>query len=160
MLALRSLVYTIIIPGTVTVLIPYLILSGRGERIAQPWGVLQVLGLVGMAVGATILLRCIWEFMATGRGTLAPIDPPKELVVRGLYRYVRNPMYLGAFILLLGEAAFFESFPVLLYAVAWFMTINLIVLLYEEPVLRRRFGDSYERYAAAVHRWVPRRPAG
>jgi len=160
MLALRSLVYTIIIPGTVTVLIPYLILSGRGERIAQPWAVLQVLGLVGMAVGATILLRCIWEFMATGRGTLAPIDPPKELVVRGLYRYVRNPMYLGAFILLLGEAAFFESFPVLLYAVAWFMTINLIVLLYDEPVLRRRFGDSYERYAAAVHRWVPRRPAG
>jgi protein-S-isoprenylcysteine O-methyltransferase Ste14 len=150
MLALRSLVYTIIIPGTVTVLIPYLILSGRGERIAQPWGVLQVLGLVGMAV---------WEFMATGRGTLAPIDPPKELVVRGLYRYVRNPMYLGAFILLLGEAAFSQSFPMLLYAVAWFMIINLIVLLYEEPVLRRRFGDSFERYAAAVHRWVPRRPA-
>jgi protein-S-isoprenylcysteine O-methyltransferase Ste14 len=159
MLALRSLVYTIIIPGTVTVLIPYLILSGRGERIAQPWGVLQVLGLVGMAVGVTILPRCIWEFMATGRGTLAPIDPPKELVVRGLYRYVRNPMYLGAFILLLGEAAFSQSFPMLLYAVAWFMIINLIVLLYEEPVLRRRFGDSFERYAAAVHRWVPRRPA-
>ena len=107
MLALRSLLYTIIIPGTVTVLIPYLILSGRGERIPQPWGVLQVLGLVAVVLGATILLRCILEFMVIGRGTLAPVDPPTQLVVRGLYRYVRNPMYLGAFILLLGEAALF-----------------------------------------------------
>jgi hypothetical protein len=98
MLALRSLVYTIIIPGTVTVLIPYLILSGRGERIAQPWGVLQVLGLVGMAVGVTILPRCIWEFMATGRGTLAPIDRPKELVVRRLTEETGwvAPMSLGS----------------------------------------------------------------
>jgi protein-S-isoprenylcysteine O-methyltransferase Ste14 len=159
MLALRSLLYTIIIPGTVTVLIPYLILSGRDGRIPQPWGVLQLLGLVAMVLGATILLRCIWEFMVTGRGTLAPVDPPTQLVVRGLYRYVRNPMYLGAFILLLGEAALFESLQVLLYAVAWFVIINLIVLLYEEPVLHRRFGDSYERYTAAVRRWLPSRPA-
>jgi protein-S-isoprenylcysteine O-methyltransferase Ste14 len=87
------------------------------------------------------------------------VDPPTQLVVRGLYRYVRNPMYLGAFSLLLGEAALFESLPVLLYAVAWFMIINLIVLLYEEPVLHRRFGHSYERYTAAVRRWLPSRPA-
>ncbi len=79
--------------------------------------------------------------------------------MRGLYRYVRNPMYLGAFTLLLGEAALFESSAVLLYAVAWFIIINLIVLFGEEPVLRRRFGDSYERYTVAVRRWVPTRPA-
>jgi protein-S-isoprenylcysteine O-methyltransferase Ste14 len=158
MLALRSLLYTIIIPGTITVLIPYLILSGRAERIAQPWGVLQVLGLGTVALGATILLRCIWEFMVTGRGTLAPVDPPTQLVVRGLYRYVRNPMYLGAFILLLGEAALFQSLPLLQYAVAWFIIINLIVLFHEEPVLRRRFGESYERYIRSVHRWLPRKP--
>jgi protein-S-isoprenylcysteine O-methyltransferase Ste14 len=158
MLALRSLLYTIILPGTVTVLIPYLIVSGNGERIPQQRGLFQVLGLAGGVVGATILLRCIWEFMVTGRGTLAPVDPPTELVVRGLYRYVRNPMYLGAFTLLLGEAAFFESFLLLLYAVAWFTIINLVVMLYEEPVLHRRFGDSYERYVRSVDRWVPTRP--
>ena len=158
MLALRSLFYTLVIPGTVTVLIPYLIVSGRGEQDARPWSLLQVLGLVAAALGAAVLLRCIWEFMVTGRGTLAPVDPPTQLVVRGLYRYVRNPMYLGAFILLVGEAAFFESLPLLLYAVSWFMIINLIVLLYEEPVLHRRFGDSYEQYTAAVRRWVPTKP--
>jgi protein-S-isoprenylcysteine O-methyltransferase Ste14 len=157
MLALRSLFYTIIIPGTVTVLVPYLIISGRGERIAEPWGLLQVLGLVAGVLGATILLRCIWEFMVTGRGTLAPVDPPTQLVVRGLYRYVRNPMYLGAFTLLLGEAALFESSAVLLYAVAWFAIVNLIVHFYEEPVLRHRFGDSYERYVRSVNRWLPSR---
>jgi protein-S-isoprenylcysteine O-methyltransferase Ste14 len=159
MLALRSLLYTIIIPGTVTVLIPYLIVSGRGEHIPHPLGPLQVVGLLAALLGATILLRCIWEFMVTGRGTLAPIDPPTELVVRGLYRYVRNPMYLGAFTLMLGEAALFESVAVLLYAVAWFIIINLIVYFHEEPVLRRRFGESYERYTAMVSRWIPTKPA-
>ncbi len=159
MLALRSLLYTIIIPGTVTVLIPYLIVSGSGERIDHPWGLLQIVGLIAALAGATILLRCIWEFMVTGRGTLAPIDPPTQLVVGGLYCYVRNPMYLGAFTLMLGEAAFFESLLVLLYAVTWFMIVNMIVLLHEEPVLRRRFGESYERYVRSVHRWVPTRPA-
>ena len=139
-------------------LIPYLIVSGRGERITQPWGPLQVLGLLAAVFGASILLRCIWEFMVTGRGTLAPVDPPTQLVVRGLYRYVRNPMYLGAFIMLLGEAALFESLALLQYAVAWFVIINLIVLFREEPVLRRRFGDSYDRYVRSVHRWLPTKP--
>jgi protein-S-isoprenylcysteine O-methyltransferase Ste14 len=158
MLALRSLLYTIALPGTVIVLIPYLIASAQGDRIPQPWGPLQVVGLVAALVGATILLRCIWEFMVTGRGTLAPVDPPTELVVRGLYRYVRNPMYLGAFTLMLGEAALFESVAVLLYAVAWFVIINLIVYFHEEPVLGRRFGDSYQRYTESVRRWVPSQP--
>jgi protein-S-isoprenylcysteine O-methyltransferase Ste14 len=157
MLALRSLLYTIIIPGTVTLLIPYLIVSGRDER-TQPWGLNQVLGAVAAVLGALVLLRCIWEFMVTGRGTLAPVDPPTQLIVRGLYRYVRNPMYLGAFIMLLGEAALFQSLPLLQYAVAWFIIINLIVLFHEEPVLRRRFGESYERYIRSVHRWLPRKP--
>src|SRR5215210_1615674 len=158
MLALRSLLYTIALPGTVIVLIPYLIVSSQGERIPYPWGPLQVIGVIAALLGATILLRCIWEFMVTGRGTLAPIDPPTELVVRGLYRYVRNPMYLGAFTLMLGEAALFESGAVLLYGVAWFSIVNLIVLFHEEPVLWRRFGDSYERYLRSVNRWVPTRP--
>jgi protein-S-isoprenylcysteine O-methyltransferase Ste14 len=158
MLGLRSLLYTILIPGTVTVLIPYLIVSATGATVAAPLEIHQVLGLLAIALGAAILLRCIWEFMVTGRGTLAPVDPPTQLVVRGLYRYVRNPMYLGALTLMLGEAALFESSAVLLYAVAWFAIVNLIVLFHEEPVLRRRFGDSYERYTASVRRWIPIEP--
>jgi protein-S-isoprenylcysteine O-methyltransferase Ste14 len=111
-----------------------------------------------MATGAAIVLRCIWDFAAKGRGTLAPVDPPKQLVVQGLYRYVRNPMYLGVLLVLLGETAFFGSPALLQYTLAWFFLVNLVVVLYEEPSLRNRFGDSYERYRRSVHRWLPTRP--
>lgn len=160
MLALRSLLFTILVPGTVVVLIPYLILSGREVDVGPPWTPVQVMGLVLILGGSAILFRCIWEFMVRGRGTLAPVDPPRELVVQGLYRYVRNPMYLGVLILLLGEAAFFHSHALLQYTIAWFAVVNLVVVLYEEPSLRRRFGDAYERYSRSVHRWLPTRPAG
>jgi protein-S-isoprenylcysteine O-methyltransferase Ste14 len=159
MLALRSLFFTLVLPGTVAGLIPYLILSGSGASVGQPWTPLQFLSLVPMLVGGGILLRCVWDFMVKGRGTLAPVDPPKRLVVQGLYRYVRNPMYLGVLTLLLGEAAFFQSVALLQYTIAWFVIVNLFVVLYEEPSLRRRFGDTYERYTRSVHRWLPSRPA-
>lgn len=157
MLTLRSLFFTILIPGMVTGFIPYLILSG-GPSSVEPFSPPQVLSLVLGVAGAAILAWCIWDFAAKGRGTLAPIDPPKRLVVHGLYRYVRNPMYLGVLILLLGEAGFFRSLPLLQYAAAWFLIVQLIVVFYEEPSLRRRFGDSYERYYRSVHRWLPARP--
>jgi protein-S-isoprenylcysteine O-methyltransferase Ste14 len=159
MLALRSLFFTIVVPGTVVVLIPYLILSRDGGPAMTPGGLLGFIGLLGMVVGAAVLGWCIWDFAAKGRGTLAPIDPPRQLVVQGLYRYVRNPMYLGVLLLLLGEAAFFRSVALLEYSLAWFIVVNLFVVLYEEPSLRSRFGDSYERYRRSVHRWLPGRPA-
>jgi protein-S-isoprenylcysteine O-methyltransferase Ste14 len=159
MLALRSLFFTVVVPGTVTVLIPYLILSRGGGSAIGAWTPVHFLGLVLMVLGAAILLWCIWDFAAKGRGTLAPVDPPRQLVVQGLYRYVRNPMYLGVLILLLGETAFFKSMALLQYTVAWLIIVNLFVVLYEEPSLRRRFGDSYERYFRSVHRWLPTRPA-
>ena len=158
MLALRSIFFTLIIPGTVTVLLPYLILSRTGVGLPQVWTPLQFVGLVAMFLGASILLRCIWDFATKGRGTLAPVDPPKQLVVQGLFRYVRNPMYLGVLLLLLGESLFFRSTPMLQYALAWFLVVNLVVLFYEEPALRHRFGESYDRYAHSVHRWLPSRP--
>ena len=158
MLALRSIFFTLIIPGTVTVLIPYLILSRTGRGLPPVWTPLHLVGLVVMLLGAAILLRCIWDFAVRGRGTLAPVDPPRYLVVQGLFRYVRNPMYLGALLLLLGESLFFRSMPVLQYTLAWFLVVNLVVLFYEEPALRRRFGESYDRYAHSVHRWLPSRP--
>jgi protein-S-isoprenylcysteine O-methyltransferase Ste14 len=158
-LTLRSLFFAIVVPGTVAVLIPYLIVSRGGGSAAGPWTPLHLLSLVPMVVGAAILVRCVWDFAVKGGGTLAPIDPPKQLVVQGLYRYVRNPMYLGVLLLLLGQTAFFRSIALLQYTVAWFIVVNLFVVLYEEPSLRRRFGDSYERYFRSVHRWVPTRPA-
>ena len=160
MLALRSLFFTIVIPGTVVVFIPYLILSRDGTGLIGPWTPLRLAGLALMVVGAAILLRCIWDFATMGQGTLAPIDPPTQLVVRGLFRYVRNPMYLGVLMLLLGETAFFESIALLQYTLAWFVAVHLVVVLYEEPSLRRRFGEPYQRYCRLVYRWLPTRPGG
>jgi protein-S-isoprenylcysteine O-methyltransferase Ste14 len=112
-------------------------------------------GVLAVALGAALLGACIWEFARSGRGTLAPVDPPRELVVQGLYRYVRNPMYVGVATILLGELLLAPSRPFLSFVALWFVAVNLFVIGYEEPALRRRFGDSYARYTKAVRRWVP-----
>ena len=156
MLALRSLLFAILIPGAVAVLIPSLIVTGAGA-IAPPRTSPQLLSLVAIAAGAAILIWCIWNFASNGRGTLAPVDPPKQLVVQGPYRYVRNPMYLGVLLLLLGQTAYFRSITLLQYTIVWFIIVNVIVVWYEEPALRRRFGERYERYVRSVHRWWPTR---
>jgi protein-S-isoprenylcysteine O-methyltransferase Ste14 len=157
-LLLKNLIFLVVVPGTVAVLIPGGVLRETGEGWPARWGAPQLLALLPLAIGLAILLRCIWEFGRRGRGTPAPIDPPKELVVSGLYRYVRNPMYLGVLLILLGEALFFASRALLAYAAAWWLTVHLFVLVYEEPTLARSFGDSYARYRRAVRRWVPGRP--
>src|SRR4029450_5667724 len=158
MLALRSIFFALLIPGTVTVLIPYLIASSRGPIRIEHWTLWQYLSLLPIIVGTGILIWCIRDFAVAGRGTLAPIDPPKHLVVRGPYRYVRHPMDVGAGSILLGEALLLSSLAVLGYAVAYFAIIYLFVVFYEEPTLRRQFGESYETYCRRVHRWVPCRP--
>src|SRR5215831_2761257 len=154
MLLLRSLFFTLIMPGTVTVLIPFWLISSRGaaNHSTHP---LRYLGAPLMLAGGAGLLWCIWDFFSAGRGTLAPIDPPKHLVVRGLYRYVRNPMYVSVVTILIGEAVLFVSTSILLEAAIFFGLAYLFVLFYEEPVLRRQFGESYERYAQTVRRWIP-----
>jgi len=116
----------------------------------------QLLGSVAIAAGLLLLGACIWEFARSGRGTLSPLDPPTALVVRGLYRYVRNPMYLGVTTIILGEALLTGSVALLVYWVVWFVAVNLFVLGYEEPTLRRQFGASYEEYTRRVGRWIPR----
>ena len=110
--------------------------------------------------GACVYFWCAWDFATHGRGSPAPVAPPKQLVARGLYRHVRNPMYVGVAAILLGEALLFASLALLWYAVAIVFGFNLFVLLYEEPTLRRKFGDAYERYCRAVPRWIPRLRAG
>jgi len=148
-LLLRSLLATALLPGTVTVVAPWLIV-GRGASAGAHWP-----GLVIVALGAAILFRCIWEFAVAGRGTLAPVDPPTHLVVSGLYRYVRNPMYVGVALILAGEAWVFWSGGLLLYAAGFFLVANLFIVFYEEPALVRKFGESYAEYMRTVPRWVP-----
>jgi len=155
-LFLKNVLFAILLPGTVTVLVPWLIISGR--PVGLNWNPSRALALLPMMVGVGVLLRCIWDFAVAGRGTLAPVDPPKDLVVRGLYRYVRNPMYVGVLLVLLGEAWFFNSRALLVYAAGCFVTVHAFVLLYEEPNLRRKFGGSYARYCETVNRWLPKRP--
>ena len=156
MLLLRSIFFTFLLPGTVTGLIPYWLIPSRGTGGLTNYQALRYLGLPLIVVGATGLLCCIWEFFNTGKGTLAPIDPPKVLVVRGLYRYVRNPIYVAVVTTLIGEAIFFVSLPVLIEAGVFIIMAHLFVMLYEEPALRRQFGESYERYSQIVGRWIPR----
>jgi protein-S-isoprenylcysteine O-methyltransferase Ste14 len=158
MLLFRNIFFTVLIPGTVTVVVPHLIVSGQHGTGGMPGHPISWLGLLPVAGGAAVLFRCIWDFAVTGRGTLAPVDPPTQLVVRGLYRYVRNPMYLGVLCILLGEAWMLASAALVVYAAAVFCAVHLFVVLYEERALRRKFGESYEQYMRTVHRWWPRRP--
>jgi len=118
-------------------------------------GILRYLGAIPILLGASIYLWCAWDFTFAGRGTPAPIDPPKELVVRGLYRYVRNPMYVGVVSILFGEALFFESRTLFEYAAIVFIFFYLFVVLYEEPILTRKFGESYRNYCKTIPRWIP-----
>jgi protein-S-isoprenylcysteine O-methyltransferase Ste14 len=116
---------------------------------------LHVLGLLGIGSGAGLLATCAWHFAHSGRGTLAPVDPPRHLVVRGPYRHVRNPMYAAVTTIVLGQVLLTRSLALLTYGVIWFAAANIFVVGYEEPALRRRFGTSYERYARSVGRWIP-----
>jgi protein-S-isoprenylcysteine O-methyltransferase Ste14 len=153
-LAVRSLTWAIALPGMVAGYVPWRFFGlGRVQLDRRTPG--QVAGLLVLAIGAVVLAVCIWEFAARGRGTLAPMDPPRDLVVSGLYRYVRNPMYLGVATVLLGELLLTRSRGLLAFAAAWFVVVNLFIIGYEEPNLRRRFGASYERYAGTIGRWLP-----
>jgi len=156
MTALKTVLWSVFVPGTLTTVVPYLLLSyGAGPQRAGPSG-FRLLGLIPVALGALLYLWCAWDFTFTGRGTPAPFDPPKEVVVRGPYRHVRNPMYVAASLVLLGEAVLFESVLILAYWLAVFAFFHLWVVFYEEPTLRRKFGASYEEYCGRVPRWVPR----
>jgi protein-S-isoprenylcysteine O-methyltransferase Ste14 len=154
-LFLRNIFFVIILPGSVTVTIPYYFILRR-HIVIERFGLAQVAGLIEMTFGSYILFRCVWDFATKGRGTLAPVDPPRTLVVQGLYRYVRNPMYVGVMAMLLGESLFFESTALLRYAMGCFLAFHLFVMLYEEPTLRNKFGESYIRYCSSVNRWLPR----
>jgi protein-S-isoprenylcysteine O-methyltransferase Ste14 len=119
-------------------------------------GWVKTLGLVLMVVGGILALTCAGVFVTRGRGTPAPFDAPRQFVAIGPYRYVRNPMYLGALMVLSGLGLYERSASILLLSLVLFLLVHLFVVLSEEPGLRARFGMTYKEYCAAVPRWVPR----
>jgi protein-S-isoprenylcysteine O-methyltransferase Ste14 len=151
----RGVTYSALFIGFLLIYLPARVLSWSGlvrPAIAVP----QVAGMLIGAVGAAIALWCIFTFAIVGRGTPAPFDPPRRLVIRGPYRFVRNPMYIGAGLALASAALFYESLPLLGYAALFFLATHVFVVLYEEPTLRRTFGEEYEVYCRQVKRWWPR----
>ncbi|HEV3220363.1 MAG TPA: isoprenylcysteine carboxylmethyltransferase family protein [Candidatus Acidoferrales bacterium] len=118
------------------------------------------LGIACMVLGTAFALTCVGTFVVRGRGTPAPFDAPRKLVAVGIYRWVRNPMYVGGFLTLMGFALYEYSVSILLLAVAMWLAAHLFVCFYEEPTLRAKFDGSYEEYCRAVSRWLPRPPRG
>jgi protein-S-isoprenylcysteine O-methyltransferase Ste14 len=153
-LPLRSLLWTLLLPGLFAGYLPWRFfgLSQAKVSLANP---AHILGILCIVLGAVLLGVCIVEFAQSGRGTLSPVDPPRRLVVRGLYRYVRNPMYLSVTTIVLGEGLLTRSWALSVYWAIWFLSANLFVIGYEEPALRRRFEESYDEYTTQVGRWFP-----
>jgi protein-S-isoprenylcysteine O-methyltransferase Ste14 len=153
LLLLKSLLFTLAIPGTVAIYVPLLIVRG----LSPDSGIRLLVSLVFFLVGGSIYTWCVWDFAVFGRGTPAPIDAPKKLVVLGLYRYTRNPMYLGVLTIILGWAVLYKAPRLVLYALCVGVCFQGFIVFYEEPHLQRVFGSSYEEYRARVGRWLPRR---
>ena len=127
----------------------------QGAPLRPQWGVVPV---ALMVIGGAVMLKCVWDFAWTGRGTPAPFDPPRRLVVAGLYRFVRNPMYVGMGIFLVGEALLLPAVrrEMLIMLAVCAAAVQVFILAYEEPTLRRLFGEDYVRYCRNVRRWLPR----
>lgn len=152
----RAVTYAALFTGLILVYLPARVLSWSGISRPEAIAVMQVAGIAVGASGAATALWCVFAFALLGRGTPAPFDPPRRLVVRGPYRLVRNPMYVGAGLALIGAALFYESIPLFAFAGLFFLATHLFVIWYEEPTLRRKFGDEYDAYARRVRRWRPR----
>jgi protein-S-isoprenylcysteine O-methyltransferase Ste14 len=151
-----SAIFLVIAPGTLAGYVPWRISHWHigTPLLGISW--FRLIGLVLIAAGLPILLDSFTRFALQGLGTPAPIFPTRHLVVSGLFRFVRNPMYVAVVSLILGQGLFFSSASVLEYGVAVWMGFHLFVLLYEEPVLRKTYGREYEEFCSHVPRWIPR----
>jgi len=152
----RAVTYAALFIGLVLVFVPSQLLSPSGIAPPEAIGAAQVTGMVIAIGGGALAVWCIASFAVVGRGTPAPFDPPRRLVVRGPYAVVRNPMYIGAGLALGGASLFYQSPTLLGYAAVFLLATHGFVLLYEEPTLRRTFGKDYESYCRQVRRWWPR----
>lgn len=151
---IRALIAFLALPGVVAGIVPFLIV-GKESHLSQtaPYGIALLF------IGFLLLLWCVRDFYISGKGTLAPWDPPKRLVIVGLYRYIRNPMYVAVLTLVTGWSLAFGSVGLGLYLCLLAVAFHFRVLLYEEPRLSRQFGADWEAYSKAVPRWFPH-PSG
>lgn len=156
----RAVVYATLFISLVLVFLPARLLSWSGVSSPTSIRVAQSTGMLLAAAGGALALWCVLAFALVGHGTPAPFDPPRRLVVRGPYKAVRNPMYLGAAVALAGTALFYESVALAVYVGAFLLMANAFVLGYEEPRLRATFGEEYDAYCRRVRRWWPRLGAG
>jgi protein-S-isoprenylcysteine O-methyltransferase Ste14 len=154
---IRTITYATLFIAFVLIYLPARVLLWAGVTRSDALGWMQILGGLVCAAGAVIALSCVVTFAWIGKGTPAPFDPPRKLVMRGPYRFVRNPMYIGAAVALLGAALFYWSAALIAFVAGFLIVTHLFVVLYEEPTLRRMFGPEYTSYCAHVHRWMPGR---
>jgi protein-S-isoprenylcysteine O-methyltransferase Ste14 len=155
--AAGSLVFLMLAPGVVAGLIPWLLTGWEMREPLPYWLPLRVVGAILLAAGVGALLHAFWRFVVEGLGTPAPVAPTERLVVGGLYRYVRNPMYLAVGAVIVGQALLLGQPILLLYAIVFAVAVAAFVHWYEEPTLRHQFGEQYEEYRRAVPAWYPRR---
>jgi protein-S-isoprenylcysteine O-methyltransferase Ste14 len=156
----RTVVYASLFIALLLVLLPARLLEWSGVTPPPSVGGAQIVGGGLTLLGGLLALWCVLAFGTVGRGTPAPFDPPRRLVVAGPYRWVRNPMYLGAVVALVGAAVFYGSAALGAYAVVFLGLAHLFVVLWEEPALARTFGADYEAYRRRTGRWAPRRRVG
>lgn len=151
--AIGSLVFLVVVPGVVAALIPWAL---TGWRLNPYWMPAQLVGFGIAAAGVAVLIGAFAQFVLEGSGTPAPVAPTERLVVGGLYRYVRNPMYLAVGAVILAQAVALGQ-PILLgYLLVFALAVVSFVYVYEQPTLRERYGSSYDEYLRAVPGWIPR----
>ncbi len=154
LLLFKNLAFTVLVPGSVAVYLPRML--ARGEAVDSPLALAA--SIAAFTLGGAVYAWCLWDFAIHGRGTPAPIDAPKQLVLRGLYRCVRNPMYVGVLTVILGWVIRFQEGRLAAYGLTVAICFHLFIVLYEEPHLTRLFGAQYEEYRGTVGRWLPRPP--
>jgi protein-S-isoprenylcysteine O-methyltransferase Ste14 len=151
--ALGSAIFFVLAPGSTAGLVPWLLTVWRHDEHV---GVLDVAGAVVVVAGLVVAVAAFVQFVREGRGTPAPVAPTQELVVGGLYRHVRNPMYVAVASMIAGQALIFRSVPLLIWLAVFLAAVVSFVTWYEEPTLRRTYGESFDRYRRAVPGWWPR----
>jgi protein-S-isoprenylcysteine O-methyltransferase Ste14 len=151
----RAVTYATLFIGLLLIFLPARVLNGSGIVPPSALGPVEWAGIVVALGGAGVALWCVLIFAVVGKGTPAPFDPPRKLVVKGPYRFVRNPMYIGAILVLAGAAVFYRSPTLLGYTLLFGAVTHIFVVLYEEPTLHRLFGSDYAAYRSRVRRWLP-----
>jgi len=155
MKTLRVIIFFLTVPGTIIFYLP-LFLGSKAFPNEKASQFLQSLGLVSWVIGGLVAAWCVLAFFTLGHGTPDPNDPPMALVTSGLYRRTRNPMYIGGLLIVLGHWLYFQSWLLLAYLALVFLLFHHLVIFYEEPHMRRQFGEAYERYCKQVPRWIGR----